>query len=43
MADHKLLEELRRELPELITAAERLAGRLRAMETVVERYGGDEG
>ncbi len=31
MADHKLLEEPRRELQELITAAERLAGRLRAV------------
>jgi hypothetical protein len=39
MADHELLEVLRRELKELITAAERLAGRLRAMETVIERFG----
>ncbi len=43
MADHtELLAELRRELLELITQAERLAGRLRAMETVIERYGGGE-
>jgi len=39
----ELLEELRRELLELITQAERLSGRLRAMETIIERYGHDDG
>ena len=39
----ELLEELRRELQELITQSERLSGRLRAMETIIERYGYDDG
>ncbi len=40
MADRaELLAELRRELLELTTQAERLAGRLMAMATIIERYG----
>ena len=35
----ELLEELQLELLELITQSERLSGRLRAMETIIERFG----
>ena len=35
----ELLEELQRELLELITQSERLSGRVHAMETIIERFG----
>lgn len=38
----ELLTEVRRELTAIRIEAERLAGRVRALETVVERYGADE-
>jgi hypothetical protein len=41
MADQTLLTEIQRELLELIAQVERVAGRLRAMETIIERYGQD--
>jgi len=42
MADQELLREMQRELLELITQVERIAGRLRAMETIIDRYGQDD-
>ncbi len=41
MADTALLSEIERELSEIHVQAERLAGRLHAFGTVVERYGQD--
>ena len=44
MADQtKLLAEVQRELTAIRIEAERLAGRVQALETVVERYGQDDG
>jgi hypothetical protein len=43
MADHtELLAEVQRELTAIRIEAERLAGRVRALETIIERYGNDE-
>ena len=43
MADHtELLAEVRRELSAIRVEAERLAGRVRALETIIERFGADE-
>ena len=44
MADHtELLAEVGRELAAIRIEAERLAGQMRALKTVVERYGQDDG
>ena len=42
MADQQLLAEVRRELTEIRIEAERLAGRVQALETIIERYGHDD-
>ena len=42
MSQTELLAELLRELAELTTVAERLSGRLKALETIIERFGDDE-
>ena len=42
MSDKKLLAEVQRELSEIRVQAERLAGRLQALETIIERYGQDD-
>ena len=43
MADQtELLAEVQRELTEIRIEAERLAGPVRALETVIERYGRDD-
>ena len=41
MADQVLLAEVRREPSDIRVQAERLAGRLQALETIIERYGED--
>lgn len=41
MADQELLTDVWRELAEICKQAERLASRLQALETIVERYGND--
>ena len=43
MKDKEPLAEVRRELMAIRKQAERLAGQVRALETVVERYGKDCG
>jgi hypothetical protein len=43
MADHtELHAEVQRELTAIRVETERLAGRVRALETIVERYGADD-
>ena len=42
MADQTLLAEVRRELTAISIEAERLSGRVQALETIIERYGQDD-
>ena len=42
MKESELLDEVLRELTKMRIEAERLAGRLRALETIIERYGQDD-
>ena len=42
MSDEELLAEIQRELSEIRVQAERTAGRLQALETIIERYGQDD-
>ncbi len=42
MADQTLLAEVRRELTAIRIEAERLSGRVQALETIIERYGHDD-
>ena len=40
--DAVLLSDIRRELAELVKQVEQISGRMRALQTIVERYGEEE-
>ena len=40
--DGVLLSDMRRELAELVQQVEQISGKLRALQTIVERYGEEE-